>query len=61
MHIYLLPNLGFAFFLKSFCDIVAQSNVLVLHVFIISDIYIVVQKQHKTVHISVYSNQEKPV
>lgn len=54
----IVPKQGFTL-KKRFCSIIAQSILLVL--FMISDIYIVVQKQHKAVHISVYSNQEKPV
>lgn len=54
----IVPKQGFTL-KKRFCSIIAQSILLVL--FMISDIYIVVQKQHKAVHILVYSNQEKPV
>lgn len=60
MHTYINLKLWFyiLFSKKSVCSIIAQSNILDL--FIISVIYIV-QKQQKVVHISVYSNQEKPV
>lgn len=53
----IVPKQGFTLKKKILQHYCAKYLVL----FMISDIYIVVQKQHKAVHILVYSNQEKPV